>query len=73
MRLFMGLAIAAVGVVLVILGLDANDSLGSRISRAFDGTPTDKTLWLFVGGVLAVLVGLGMAFTGGNRRGLGTR
>jgi flagellar motor component MotA len=73
MRVFMGLVIASVGVVLLIQGLDAVDTLGSRISRAFDGTTTDRTTWYFLGGALAVLVGLAMALSGGNRRGLKTR
>jgi flagellar motor component MotA len=69
----MGLVIAAVGVVLVIQGLDAADTLGSRISRVFEGATTDRTTWYFLGGSLAVLVGLAMALSGGNRRGLKTR
>jgi hypothetical protein len=71
MRTIMGVVIAAAGVVLVVLGLDANDSIGSRLSRLFEGTPTDKTIWLLVGGVLAVITGLAIAFTP-PRRGLRT-
>ena len=63
MRVFMGAALAILGVVLVIFGLDANDSVGSRLSKLFTGSPTDKTIWLLVGGTLAVITGLALAFT----------
>jgi hypothetical protein len=67
MRFMLGAAIAVLGVVLVIFGLDANDSVSSRISKLFTGSPTDKTIWLLVGGVVAFVVGLSMALT--HRRG----
>jgi hypothetical protein len=63
MRLVMGVALAVLGVVLVIFGLDANDSVGSRLSKLFTGSPTDKTIWLLVGGTLAVITGMALAFT----------
>jgi len=65
--MFMGAVIAVLGVVLVVMGLDAEDSVSSRISKLFTGSPTDKTIWLLVGGVLATAVGIGMAFTGRSR------
>lgn len=52
------LALLAIGVVLVIYGLNASDSFGSDVSRAVTGAPTDKTIWLLVGGILAGVVGL---------------
>ena len=61
MRFVLGAAVAVLGVVLVIFGLDANDSVSSRVSKLFTGSPTDKTIWLLVGGVVAFVVGLSMA------------
>jgi hypothetical protein len=52
-----GLALLVVGVILIVSGLNASDSFSSGVSRAFTGTPTDKTLWLLVGGVVAAIVG----------------
>lgn len=63
MRLLMGVALAVLGVVLVIYGLDANDSIGSRLSKAFTGSPTDKTIWLLVGGVVSLVAGVALAFS----------
>ena len=61
MRLVAGVVLVVLGVVLVIFGLDANDSVSSRVSKLFTGSPTDKTIWLLVGGVVSFVVGLSMA------------
>ena len=58
MRFILGATIAVLGVVLVMQGLDAYDSLASGISRLFTGAPTDKTYMLIGGGVLAFLAGM---------------
>jgi len=47
------------GIILIIYGLNASDSVGSSFSRMFTGSPTDKTIWLLVGGIAAAAVGLG--------------
>jgi hypothetical protein len=52
------LALLAGGIILIIYGVAASDSLGSGLSRLFTGAPTDKTIWLLVGGVAAAAVGL---------------
>jgi hypothetical protein len=54
----LSLALLAIGVILVIYGVSASNSVGSGISKAFTGSPTDKTIWLLVGGVLAGVIGL---------------
>jgi hypothetical protein len=52
------LAILAVGIVLVVYGVSASESFSSDVSRFFTGSPTDKTMWLMIGGIAAVIVGL---------------
>lgn len=52
------LAILALGIVLLIYGVSALDSFSSDVSRFFTGSPTDKTIWLMIGGVAAIVVGL---------------
>ena len=50
------------GIGLIIYGINASDSIGSSFSRFFTGSPTDKTMWLIIGGTAASVVGLvGMA------------
>ena len=46
------------GIVLIIYGISASDSVGSSFSRIFTGAPTDKTIWLLVGGIAAAIIGL---------------
>lgn len=52
------LAILAGGIVLVIYGVSASESFSSDVSSFFTGSPTDKTMWLMIGGIAAVVAGL---------------
>ena len=52
-----GLALIALGVVLLVLGIRESDSFASDVSRFFTGNPTDRAVWLMIGGVAALLVG----------------
>ena len=53
----LGIALLAVGVALVIFGINASDSFSSDVSRFFTGNPTDKSMWLLVGGIGAAVLG----------------
>jgi hypothetical protein len=64
MNNIVGLALLAVGIVLLIFGLNASHSFSSDVSRFFTGNPTDKSIWLLVGGAAAVIVGLVVALRG---------
>jgi amino acid permease len=52
------LVILVAGIVLVIYGVAATKSLSSDISRFFTGSPTDKAIWMLIGGVVAIIIGL---------------
>ena len=52
------LALLVGGVVLMIIGIKATNSFSSDVSRFFTGSPTDKAVWMMVGGVVASIVGL---------------
>jgi hypothetical protein len=58
----LGIGLLAVGIVLIIFGINASDSFGSDVSRFFTGSPTDKAIWLLIGGILASAVGLFLSF-----------
>ena len=51
-------ALLAIGIVLIVFGVNASNSFGSSVSRVFTGSPTDKAIWLLIGGILASIVGL---------------
>ena len=51
-------ALLAVGVALIVWGAKASESFSSDVSRFFTGSPTDKTVWLLIGGLASAIVGL---------------
>lgn len=61
-----GIAMLVVGVILVGYGISAADSFASDISRFFTGQPTDRTMWLTLGGVALIIIGGVGTFTGGK-------
>lgn len=52
-----GIALLAIGIALIVFGISASDSITSEASRFFTGTPTDKSMWLLIGGAAATTVG----------------
>jgi hypothetical protein len=64
MNKVISLAILAGGIVLVIYGVSASKSFSSDVSRFFTGSPTDKTMWLLIGGIVAIVIGLVGLFRG---------
>jgi len=62
-----GLALIAVGLGLIVFGVDASNSASSGVSRIFTGAPTDKTLWLLLGGIASAIVGAVMALRPSGR------
>lgn len=55
----LSLAILIVGIILLIYGISASESLGSEFSRLFTGKPTDETVWLLLGGIVVTAIGAG--------------
>jgi len=64
MQSVVGIAFLVIGVVLIIFGMQASASLGSRLSELFTGAPSDRTIWLLVAGVAAAILGLGLLLVG---------
>ena len=61
------LVLLVAGIILLIYGINAHDSLASSAKQAVTGTPTDRSIWLIVLGVAGIIVGgLGTMF---RRRG----
>jgi hypothetical protein len=60
MNKIVSLALLGGGVVLIIFGVNAMNSFSSDVSRFFTGSPTDKAVWMLIGGVVATVVGLGL-------------
>ncbi len=64
MNNLLSLALLIGGVVLLVLGISATNSFNSDVSRFFTGSPTDKAVWMIIGGCVAAAVGLGFTLRG---------
>jgi hypothetical protein len=51
------LALLVGGIITLIYGISASQSVGSDFSRLFTGAPTDKAVWLLIGGAVATVLG----------------
>ena len=58
MNKMIAIALLVGGVVLIIFGVQAMNSFSSDVSKFFTGSPTDKAVWMLIGGVVAAGVGL---------------
>ena len=53
-----GIGLIVVGLVLLYFGLEANNSFSSGFSKTFQGSPSDKAIWLLVAGGIVTLLGV---------------
>jgi hypothetical protein len=60
-------ALLAGGVLLLVFGVSAMNSTSSDLSRLFTGAPTDRAIWMMVGGTAAVVAGLAVLFGSKSR------
>ena len=67
MNKIVSLALLIGGVALIITGINATNSFSSDVSRFFTGSPTDKAVWMLIGGIVATVVGLAMTFRGSKQ------
>ena len=58
-RIF-GIALLAVGIVLLVIGMNSSHSVADQISNTFTGRFTDNTTWYILGGIVTGLVGVSM-------------
>jgi len=66
MNKIVSIALLVGGIALIVCGANASDSVASGFSRFFTGNPTDKTMWLMIGGLAASIVGLIGLVRGGS-------
>jgi hypothetical protein len=65
----LGIVLVVVGVVLIVYGIDASHSVSNNVSKTFTGAPTDKTLWLLLGGIASAIIGAALTFSGFGKAG----
>ncbi|MBL9208932.1 MAG: DUF3185 family protein [Opitutaceae bacterium] len=68
MNRLLSIVFLVVGIMLIIYGASASDSVSSEFSRLFTGAPTDRTLWLLIGGAAATAIGVSGLLFGSKAR-----
>ena len=67
MNKIVSLTLLVGGAVLVVMGINATNSFNSDVSRFFTGSPTDKAVWMLIGGIVATIVGLALTLRGSKQ------
>jgi hypothetical protein len=63
-----GLALLVGGIILMVFGFNASQSAGSEVSKFFTGNPSDRAMWMLIGGALATVIGVLTLWRGGRER-----
>jgi len=63
----LGLVLLVVGVIILLFGLNASESLTDTVNEGVTGRYTDKTMWYIVGGAALSVAGGALALFGGGR------
>jgi len=62
-RIF-GIALLAIGITLLVIGMNSSHSMADQLSNTFTGRFTDNTTWYIVGGIVLGVAGLAMTAFG---------
>lgn len=65
----LGIACLVAGILLIVYGLNASDSFASNVKESITGNPSDRSIWLLVGGAALVVVGGSTMFVRSRRAG----
>jgi uncharacterized membrane protein YidH (DUF202 family) len=57
-----GFVLLAVGILLLVMGYNASQSVGSQFKEAFSGSMSDKATLFYIGGAVVTAVGAYLAF-----------
>jgi len=57
-----GFVLLAVGIMLLVMGYNASQSVGSQFREAFSGSMSDRATMFYLGGAVVTAVGAYLAF-----------
>jgi hypothetical protein len=60
MKKIIGIALLAGGIVLLINGIKAHDSVESKVNEVFRGSPSKNAVWLLAGGAACSVAGIAL-------------
>ncbi len=63
----LGLVLLAGGIVLLVFGYNASQSVGEQVVESFTGRFTQQTTWYIIGGIAAIVGGAALALRGGEK------
>lgn len=63
----LGVVLLALGIILLLFGLNASESVSDTLKEGMTGRFTDQTMWYIVGGGVLSVAGAAMTFFGTNR------
>ena len=66
-RIF-GIALLAIGITLLVIGLNSSHSMADQLSNTFTGRFTDNTTWYIVGGLVTGITGAWILFVPHKKR-----
>ncbi|MCI0745441.1 MAG: DUF3185 family protein [Verrucomicrobia subdivision 3 bacterium] len=58
MNTAISVALLVCGLMLLMFGWNESQSAGSEISRVFTGNPTDRSMWMLIGGAILAAMGV---------------
>ena len=53
----LGIVLLIVGVIVLLIGMNASHSISDQVSHTFTGRFTQATTWYIVGGIASALIG----------------
>lgn len=65
-----GIVLLVLGLVLVIVGLNASESVADQVTETFTGRFTQTTMWYLIGGLVSGLAGALLLFAKGRGKGV---
>ncbi|MBE0544247.1 MAG: DUF3185 family protein [Verrucomicrobia bacterium] len=60
MKRIIGIALLVGGIIALVYGFKAKDSIESKVTETFTGAPSDNAKWLLIGGAVASAAGVGL-------------
>jgi hypothetical protein len=67
MQKLTGIICIVVGVLLLVGGRNIANSIGSQVQQVFTGAPTDRAMYLYIGGLVLAVLGVAQIFWPGRK------
>jgi amino acid transporter len=66
-----GIVFLVLGIVLIVMGMNASNSIADQVTNTFTGHFTDRTTWFLLGGIGLAVTGAVITFMGFGARAKG--